>query len=705
MKKFFSLFCAMAIVLTVGAVSFEGLKVPAGKVKKELRYEKVALKDAKATLNASKNVVKKAEKARVATKAPLAKKEAFSYDLSAENAEIEWADHCATGGWWQIQAENSEVYFSISNLSRETAEGTYSWADLDPEYCGYWVSGMEAAVNFVDGSCTVAIDESDGYQVVVSGSFTAENGDIFNVNITYYEAPAAPILPGDYTFAAVSKSEKFYAEDNDVYIRFTDNDGNTMLFDIVVEEGTDELALNTTYTLSDMLANYSRVSFDGANSPFISASFEKTADATSETYTATAADTLGRIFHLSYTFVIPVAESSETIVATNLELDDSYASYLGIIFAEASNENYAVSMSFSGESASAIVGTHDATTLGLQITDADDNKIAIYSGSVTVAVSNGGYVITGTILGENSVEYTLNLSYVAPEATSQENVNLSGSITNYGSAWQFMGESGSFFVSVAAFSATIPGTYGRADLAADYTYVAKFVGADTLYYDMVDANIVVAVSGDNATITGSLKGQNEDDAADIIEFILNLTANVEEAQEQGDPNDAQNEAFEYDFSEYSIDDQYLAQYNVLIVEAQNADGSYISIEFNLPAGVTELAAGEYPISASYEENTVSAGSLDGYIYGSFAGFILESGDIAVPLWLFNEGSVTVHESGVIVVNATNTWGVEIHSQLGSWPSAVENTDAAVKASKLVRNGQLMIIRNGVEYNAQGAVVK
>lgn len=705
MKKFFSLFCALAIVLSASAVSLEGLKVSAGKVQKELRYEKVAMKDAKATLKASKNVVKKAEKARVAAKAPLAKKEAFSYDLSAENAEIEWADYCATLGWWQIQAENSEVYFTISNMSRETAEGTYSWDDLDPEYCGYWVSGMEAAVNFVDGSCTVAIDESDGYQVVVSGSFTAENGDIFNVNITYYEAPAAPILPGDYTFAAVSKTEKFYSADNDVYIKFTDADENTLYFDIVVAEGTDELALNTTYTLSDMLANYSRVSFDGANSPFISASFEKTADATSETYTATAADTLGRIFHLNYTFVFPVAESSETIVATNLELDDSYAAYFGMIFAEASNENYAVSMSFSGENASAIVGTHDATTLGMQITDADDNKIAIYSGSVTVAVSNGGYVITGTVLGENSVEYTLDLSYVAPEATSQEIVNLSGSITNYGTAWQFMGESGSFFASVAAFSATIPGTYGRADLAADYTYVAKFVGADTLYYAMVDANIVVAVSGDNATITGSLKGQNEDDAADVIEFILNLTANVEEAQEQGDPNDAQNEAFEYDFSEYSIDDQYLAQYNVFVVEAQNADNSYISIEFNVPAGSSELAAGEYPVSSGYEENTVSAGSLEDYIYGSFAGFILESGNFDVPLWLFNEGTVTVHENGVIEVNATNTWGVQIQCQLGSWPSAVENTDAAVKASKLVRNGQLMIIKNGVEYNAQGAIVK
>ena len=39
------------------------------------------------------------------------------------------------------------------------------------------------------------------------------------------------------------------------------------------------------------------------------------------------------------------------------------------------------------------------------------------------------------------------------------------------------------------------------------------------------------------------------------------------------------------------------------------------------------------------------------------------------------------------------------------PTAVENAEAAVKAVKVVENGQLVIIKNGVRYNAQGAVVK
>ena len=39
------------------------------------------------------------------------------------------------------------------------------------------------------------------------------------------------------------------------------------------------------------------------------------------------------------------------------------------------------------------------------------------------------------------------------------------------------------------------------------------------------------------------------------------------------------------------------------------------------------------------------------------------------------------------------------------PSALGNTEAEAKAVKVVRDGQLLILKNGVLYNAQGAVVK
>ena len=38
-------------------------------------------------------------------------------------------------------------------------------------------------------------------------------------------------------------------------------------------------------------------------------------------------------------------------------------------------------------------------------------------------------------------------------------------------------------------------------------------------------------------------------------------------------------------------------------------------------------------------------------------------------------------------------------------TAVVNTEAGVKAVKVMENGQIFIIKNGVKYNAQGAVVR
>ena len=267
----------------------------------------------------------------------------------------------------------------------------------------------------------------------------------------------------------------------------------------------------------------------------------------------------GNVYHVTMFFEIPTPQSQENITCTNLVLDESLASWFGIIVANASNDDYSVSMYLSAED---YVGTFDAEEVELTIKDAN-GEIELYQGSVTVAVSNGGYVITGSALSMDGVEYILNLSYVAPEPTSQETLTMSGVITNYGTAWQFRGVAGNNFLTIAAYSATIPNTYGPADLAADYTYVMKLVGGDTLYYDMVDANINVAVSGTNATITGTLRGQNYVNSADVIEFTLNLTATVEDYEPGGDEYDAQDEDFIRNFPEYTIDDQYLAEYNVL----------------------------------------------------------------------------------------------------------------------------------------------
>ncbi|MBR6116533.1 MAG: hypothetical protein IKP93_03545 [Paludibacteraceae bacterium] len=632
-----------------------------------------------------------------------------------------------------------------------------------------------------------------------------------NVAATQLRAPQAK--HDNYNVTITNYAENFYTTDNDVWVKLYDADENVYYFDIVVAEGTQELALGQTYTLADMIPNYSYMRGANGKMAYTSASLTKTVtmyeeqelvhfavaftDTLGNNYTLNydqapfiiTGDTLdvvftgnankpiydgglcqlsaanedydiaftfpcaegapagtygeevmeldytfvndfkavsahcvvaenngvialegwilagdGNVYHVTFSFTAPTAQSFETITATNLVLDDSYASYFGILMVGASNEDYTVSMYLSSDN---YIGTFDAEEVSLSIED-EDGEIEIYEGTITVANTADGVSITGTVLSMDGVEYTLNLTYVIPDATSQETITMSGKLTNYeGQAWQFIGSTASQMVTIAAYATSIPGTYGRSDLMADYTYVLKVVGSDTLYYDMVDANIVVAVNGTNATITGTLKGQNYDDNSDVIEFTLNLTATVEdyeEPQEQGNQYDSQDEGFYYKFPEYTIDDQYLAQYNVFVVDAQDAENHKISLEFNVAAGTTELPTGVYPIDATHSAGTVSAGTVNQYIYGSFAGSLDDEGYINVPLWLLNAGTVTVLENGVIEVAATNTWGQGIYSRLGEYPEGVENTEIKGQIRKVMEDGQIIILKDGKRFTTTGIIL-
>lgn len=421
----------------------------------------------------------------------------------------------------------------------------------------------------------------------------------------------------------------------------------------------------------------------------------------------------GNVYHVKMFFIEPTAQNFATITATNLVVDDTYVDYYGVVFVDASDANNAISLSLSAEGAGAsLAGTY---TIGVDangtITDAEDNEIELYSGSFTVAYNAGEYLITGTVLGMNNTQYTLNLTYVKPTATSQETLTASGNLYieeyNGENYWQVAAKKadGSRYISLLAFADAPAGSYTTDDLYASYCYAGKFNNGDTIWYDMVDADFTIAVTGETATLNGTFLAQNENNSADVVEFTLNLTLAVvdETSGNTGSQYDSE-EGFYVKFPSYEVDDQYLAKYNVLVVEASDDDNNIISLEFNVEAGTTTLAPGVYPVADTNATGTVSAGSVDDYIYGSFAGIQNASGQITIPMWLIASGTVTILENGVIEVNAQNTKGASILVRLGEYPEGIENTKGTDKVTKRLENGQLIIIKNGVKYNATGIIL-
>lgn len=688
MKKFFSILCALTMVLSVSATPAKVL----GKSKHAEALETKAVKADSPFKAFPAKSLKKADRLATSLKrAPKAKQQDYNIEV------IDYAEkYYSTDNdvWVKLYDADKNVYYFdvvVAEGTQELALGqTYTSADMIANY-SYMRDSLSNKTVYASASLTKTVSMYEEQELVhIDAAFTDTLGN--NYTLTYQQAPF--IITGDtIDVVFTGNANKPIYSDGMCQLRAADDD-NDIAFTFTCAEG----APAGTYGEEDMNLDYTFVNdFEAVSAHCVVA--ENNGTISLEGWIL-AKD--GNVYHVTFSFTAPTAETFETITATNLVLDDSYASYFGIIVANASNDDYSVSMYLSADN---YVGTFDAEEVSLSIKGAD-GKIEIYEGTITVANTATGVAITGTVLSMDGVQYTLDLQYVIPDATSQETITMSGTITNYeGKAWQFIGSTANQKVTIAAYATSIPGTYGRSDLMADYTFVVKLVGSDTLYYDMVDANVVVAVNDQNTTITGTLKGQNYDDSSDVIEFTLNLTATVEDYEPGGDEYDAQDEDFNRNFPVYTIDDQYLAQNNVLVANANDAENHMIAIEFNVEAGATELPVGEYSIDNTGAAGSVSAGLIDGeYIYGSVAGILNES-ELLSSLWLLNAGTVTVLENGVIEVQATNTWGRAINCRLGEYPEGIENTDAKAAAVKVVRDGKLIIIKNGVEFNAQGTIVK
>jgi hypothetical protein len=101
-------------------------------------------------------------------------------------------------------------------------------------------------------------------------------------------------------------------------------------------------------------------------------------------------------------------------------------------------------------------------------------------------------------------------------------------------------------------------------------------------------------------------------------------------------------------------------------------------------GISVAIAGGEPV-----ECAKSGAKIDG-IRPAYAGVF------EIPAGTYDAGDVVIK----LINNTSNIFGVSIE-YLKEGEQAIENTNAAVKAEKFFRDGQLIIRKNGVEYNALG----
>ena len=110
--------------------------------------------------------------------------ETIELNLNPDNATVIWYDATGSDGYWSMEAAYNGGRYLVLKGNSDQPAGTYGWADMGSG-CG--VSDIDASQNidFVDGSCTVTVDED---VVTVSGTFTGRDRNTYVITVTY-EAP------------------------------------------------------------------------------------------------------------------------------------------------------------------------------------------------------------------------------------------------------------------------------------------------------------------------------------------------------------------------------------------------------------------------------------------------------------------------------------------------------------------------------------
>ncbi|MBR6551157.1 MAG: hypothetical protein IKT71_08165 [Paludibacteraceae bacterium] len=250
---------------------------------------------------------------------------------------------------------------------------------------------------------------------------------------------------------------------------------------------------------------------------------------------------------------------------------------------------------------------------------------------------------------------------------------------------------------------------GRYEIDANTTFYAVW-NEDLWDYDRYfvqkgEVNVELAEDG-SITLTGKLICDN------AVEYDIAMTTKYERPHLDYDATDTPVERT-YGAADMSQLLDWTADYGLIFMELKSAtEMDMVQMYFVAEEGDADIVIpeGTYEINNSWEYGSVVASTgvdYEGKIQPSYYGMTDAEGYLITPLYYFVEGTVEVTKTEAgklrIEIHAINSYEVPIHIVYDPSSTAVEDIQAStVGAKKAIKNGQLIIIRNGEKYNAVGA---
>lgn len=676
MKKLFTLLCTLAIVLSVSAtervMKKNGLlhqsritvKAP---IEPKSSHKQVArlvseqpLKQKPAKFNPSRRIAK----------VPQAKLETMNVNIVGVLAEYDEEESLFT----YMMAGDNDIYFffSFPSTGDDVVENgkTYTIEDMDAENT-YWYASLFEYDEFQSCSFTKTVNNG---KVKIEVSATDTYGDEWNL---LYDEASLPVLPNGGTFAASYVGFAFYeAEEegmpNDVYYELDLPELNLQFqFDIYVEDGMKDVESAKTYTLEDMWVKYSNIVVGKVNQIFFkTVSFTKTvAEDGSYTVVVVAEDENGNIWNVSASKEAPKI-TNETLTLNGIAEEN----YFQII--EAANEDSSVvvtaiifAKSFEGEF------TEENIYSGTVLFNGIEYEMTEAAFTIAYSKEEEAYIVTGTMNTVNPDDeldiaiFTLNLKlageapveFIPSDMTFTFQVTESSVIvipSNDEDPWDY------YFISPEELAS---------DWGNDLDSLAKAVYdkyeddyAKPAKYEFLFSSLQLDAGEQILVVWGSRAGVTT--PADSVHFIMPEKEVILIDMTFSFQNDGTG-IIVTPSNDVDPWDWYILEASEFI-EDWNSDANVLAQAAYLEWGDTYARPGEYKVS-----------------FSSLLGVAYEPGEYVIVVWGCNGGVTT---PGFVYY-------------FGLWAEGIDNTEVEGKAIKIIRDGQLIIIRNGVEFNAQGIV--
>jgi hypothetical protein len=253
---------------------------------------------------------------------------------------------------------------------------------------------------------------------------------------------------------------------------------------------------------------------------------------------------------------------------------------------------------------------------------------------------------------------------------------------------------------------------GKYDFFNDYTYISEWNNLTNQYdiYTIEKGDLVVSM-----TIDGSIYAEATVICENAKLYHISFTSKLARPHLPADAEEGEVDRI-YTTDDYITITDYTQANGLITFEAEStthndAVALYIfANHFDAEIGIPE---GTYPINSSLQAGSVLAStginpddnSVSPSLYYTFSGNFIES------MYFFVEGTVQVRKNKAgklhLEVNAINSFNLPIHIVYEADPvgSAIENVTVDTNANKVIENGQLFIMKNGVKYSVLGTVVK